>query len=123
MKLQAPCTRFKNILTEQDYCVSVSRCQQCGGCRGGLGVERLGLPCAGHRQFHPTPADPQQDTAEPLSQNGGTLEKIQLRNAVQAEEQGTERVGNSRGNTKIRGGGAPHARADTPLQLLVRSRP
>lgn len=49
-----------------------------------------------------------QGTAKPISQDVGTSDKMHLRkykNTIHAEEEGTKRVRNSRGNTKVRRGG------------------
>lgn len=50
------------------------RCQGTGprGCQGGLCEERLRLTHAGDSQFQLAQTDPPQDTAGPLSQDGGT---------------------------------------------------
>lgn len=49
------------------------------GCRGGISKERLGLVPHLPSWFQASPADPLQDTAEPLSRDGGTSEKTLLR--------------------------------------------
>ena len=51
-----------------------------GRAAGVASVKRgQGLPYARHNWFQPAPTDPPQGTAEPLSQDGGALEKAYLR--------------------------------------------
>ena len=67
--------------------------------------------------------DPPQDTAEPISQAGGTSDKTYLRKSKTlygGEEWGEKSVRNSPVNTKVReegeGGDAPGTGAKNPLQ-------
>lgn len=60
--------------------------------------------------------DPLQDTAEPVSQAKCHLWKHRERTEKAKKRVGfEERMINIRGNTKVRGGGAPPDTADYPL--------
>jgi len=88
-------------------------------------VRHPGVPSAELSCFQPSPTDPQQGMAKPLSQGGGTLGKACLRKGKMlhsSAKSGYINVRNSYADTKVRkergGGGAPGTRAEIPLQPL-----